>query len=218
MNRSESIKELATALAKAQAEMAGAKKVAENGAFKNSKYADLASVWDAARPALTKYGLSVVQFTTPSERNEIQVETTVMHSSGEWVSGVIAIPVDKLNAHGYGSALTYARRFSLAAAVGIAPEDDDGNAAAQAAPSHRRTSEEGGYAGASRIGYDTPVGPSAELKAAAEKAADDGTQAFREYYAGIAKTDRAALAPIMSDIQKRAEAADQAKPQLAQAA
>ena len=129
MNKSDSIKELATALAKAQAEMAGAKERANNPAF-NSKYADLASVWDAARPSLTKNGLSVAQFTVPTQNSEVQVETILMHASGEWVSGVIAIPVAKDNAHGYGSALTYARRYALAAAVGIAPEDDDGNAAA----------------------------------------------------------------------------------------
>ena len=133
MNRSDSIKELATALCKAQAEMAGAKKDANNPAF-NSKYADLASVWDAARPSLTKNGLSVAQFTVPTEANEVQVETILMHSSGEWVSGVIAIPVSKDNAHGYGSALTYARRYALAAAVGIAPEDDDANEAAKNPP------------------------------------------------------------------------------------
>lgn len=136
MTRSEQINELATALAKAQAEMAGAKKDAQNPHFKSS-YADLASVWDAARPALTKHGLAVTQFTIPTERDEVLVETTILHSSGQWLAGRIAIPVDKHNAHGYGSALTYARRYALAAAVGIAPEDDDGNEAAKSAPKKR---------------------------------------------------------------------------------
>lgn len=131
MQKSDSIANLATALAKAQSEMAGAKKDANNPHYK-SKYADLASVWDAARPALTKHELSIAQFTEPTDKDEIRVCTMLMHSSGEWLSGDIAIPVDKANAHGYGSALTYARRYALAAAVGIAPEDDDGNAAAQA--------------------------------------------------------------------------------------
>ena len=131
MNKSESIKELATALALAQAEMAGARKDSTNPHFK-SKYADLASVWEAARPALTKHGLSITQFAVPSERNEVQVETTILHSSGEWMSGIMAMPVTKNDAHGYGSALTYCRRYSLAAAVGIAPEDDDGQAAVSA--------------------------------------------------------------------------------------
>lgn len=140
MNRSASIKELAAALAKAQAEMTSAKRDSNNPHFK-SRYADLASVWDAARPALTKHGLSIAQFTEPSQRDEVIVETTLMHESGEWISGRIAIPVDKQNAHGYGSALTYCRRYALAAAVGIAPEDDDGNAASQA-PARQRTSEE----------------------------------------------------------------------------
>lgn len=133
MQKSDSIAALAAALAKAQGEMAGAKKDANNPHFK-SKYADLASVWDAARPALSKNGLSIAQFTEPSEKDEVIVQTLLLHESGEWISGKIAIPVDKHNAHGFGSALTYCRRYALAAAVGIAPEDDDGNAAAQSAP------------------------------------------------------------------------------------
>lgn len=133
MNKSESIKELATALSKAQAEMANAKKDTSNTFFK-SKYADLASVREASFPALTKHGLSVTQFAVPSEKEEVIIETMLMHSSGEWISGQMAVPVTKADAQGYGSAATYCRRYSLAAAVGIAPEEDDGNAAANAAP------------------------------------------------------------------------------------
>ena len=181
MNRSESINELATALAKAQSEMAGAKKDAENLAFKRgdkvSKYADLASVWEAARPALTKYGLSVMQFTVPSERNEMQVETTVLHMSGQWASGIIAIPVDKLNAHGYASALTYCRRLGLAAAVGIAPEeDDDGNAAVKAAPAKADTPPRGS---AREVLHDEYQALDAGGKQAVDSWADEITDRFR---------------------------------------
>lgn len=177
MNRSESIKELATALAKAQAEMAGAKKDADNPHFK-SKYADLASVWEAARPSLTKFGLSVVQFTVPTEANEVVVETTVFHSSGEWMSGTISIPVGKNDAHGYGSALTYARRYALAAAVGIAPEDDDGNAATKAAVD--RASNKG-----------TPW--TKELTDAAMIAASKGMAAYQAWWAGLTPETRSVL-------------------------
>jgi hypothetical protein len=133
MNTSPSIAELAKALAAAQAIMAGARKDSSNPHFK-SKYADLASVWDACREALTANGLSIVQATEPSERQEVVVVTCLLHTSGEWISSRLALPVQKGDAQGFGSALTYARRYSLAAMVGVAPEDDDGNAATRSAP------------------------------------------------------------------------------------
>ena len=136
MNKSESIKELATALAKAQGEIKGAVKDSSNPFF-NSKYADLTSVVEAIRSAFSKNGLSYVQTVEPSEKSEVRVSTTILHASGEWFdSGILALPVAKADAQGYGSALTYARRYSLSAAVGVAPEDDDGNAAAGTKDKH----------------------------------------------------------------------------------
>lgn len=133
MKTSDSIKEIATALSKAQASIHGAKKDTANPFFK-SKYADLASVWDACREALTANGLSIVQMTDQSEKDEVIVETRILHSSGEFIEGRLALPVTKADAQGFGSALTYARRYALAAAVGVAPEEDDGNLAAAARP------------------------------------------------------------------------------------
>ena len=134
MNKSESISGLAAALAKAQGAMKGAVKDSANPFFK-SKYADLASVVEAIRAAFSANGLSYVQTVQSSELDEVRVETMILHSSGEWIScGVLALPVSKNDAQGYGSALTYARRYSLSAAVGVAPEDDDGNAAVAAKP------------------------------------------------------------------------------------
>jgi hypothetical protein len=135
---SESIKEIAGALAKAQGVMAGAKKDADNPFFK-SKYADLSSVWEACRPALTANGIAVVQMTRASERDEVIVITRLCHESGEWIEGELAMPVTKADAQGFGSAVTYARRYALAAAVGVAPADDDGNAAAAAKPKQMLT-------------------------------------------------------------------------------
>lgn len=140
MQKSDSIKELATALAKAQAEIKGAVKDATNPHFR-SKYADLSSVVEAIRMPLAKHQLAYVQLTIPSDKNEVQVETILMHASGEWVSGIIAVPVAKNDAQGFGSALTYARRYGLSAAVGVAPEDDDGNAAAAAKPANDREAD-----------------------------------------------------------------------------
>ncbi len=134
MNKSESIKELATALAKAQGAIKGAVKDSANPFFK-SKYADLASVVEAIRNAFAANGLSYIQSVEPSDKDEVRVETTILHSSGEWIGcGVLALPVSKVDAQGYGSALTYARRYSLSAATGVGPEDDDGNAAVTAKP------------------------------------------------------------------------------------
>jgi len=134
MNKSESIKELAAALAKAQGSIKGAIKDSANPFFK-SKYADLSSVVEAIREAFAANNLSYVQRVEPSEKDEVRVETVILHASGEWLScGFLALPVSKHDAQGFGSAMTYARRYSLSAACGVAPEDDDGNAATKAAP------------------------------------------------------------------------------------
>lgn len=135
MNMSASIKELAAALAKAQPQIQGAKKDKNNPAFK-SKYADLSSVTEAIDSAIPAQGLSYVQVSHDRE-NAAAIETIILHSSGEWMScGVVSVPVTKHDAHGFGSALTYARRYSLSAGFGVVPEDDDGNAAARSAPNH----------------------------------------------------------------------------------
>ncbi len=122
------LKNLAAALCKAQADMEGAKKDTTNPHF-NRKYADLASVWSAIREPLTKNGLSVVQLLR-SINGGVECETILLHTSGEQISETFAVPATKSDAQGYGSAATYARRYALMALVGVAPEEDDGNAAA----------------------------------------------------------------------------------------
>lgn len=127
MNKSESIVELAKAMAKAQGEIENASKNAKNPHFR-SKYADLAEVLNTVRPVMSANGISISQFPA-FEQGIASVETIVMHSSGEWMSGVSSAPVSKQDAQGVGSALTYLRRYSLAAIAGIAQEDDDANSA-----------------------------------------------------------------------------------------
>jgi hypothetical protein len=123
VNRSEQINEVAAALAKAQGEIRPAIKDSNNPHFK-SRYADLASVWDACRDALSKHGLSVSQ--VPEVRESGHVLTTLLlHASGQWLSGELAIQADRAGLQALGSAITYARRYSLAAMVGVAPDDDD---------------------------------------------------------------------------------------------
>lgn len=124
---SPTISDLATALAKAQRQMTGAKKGTENDFFK-SKYADLAACWDACREPLAENGLAVIQ-TTESNREAITVVTTLAHQSGEWIRGRLTMLPDKPGAQALGSCLTYARRYALAAIVGLAQVDDDAESA-----------------------------------------------------------------------------------------
>lgn len=150
MNRSTEIHELATALAKAQSTMAAAAKDSDNPFFR-SKYADLASCWDAWRPAGPPNGLSLMQFATAVEERlgqpiqiqgddnrkpktihyvqRVSVETLLCHSSGQWVSEILTVLVKDDSPQATLSGETYCRRGGMAAMIGIAPDDDDGNEA-----------------------------------------------------------------------------------------
>jgi hypothetical protein len=118
---------IAAALAKAQGEMEAAAKANINPHFK-SKYADLASVWDACRGPLSKNGLAVLQPVT-ADGPKVTITTILAHSSGEWISESLTMTAQQNTPQGVGSAITYGRRYGLSAMVGIAPDDDDGNAA-----------------------------------------------------------------------------------------
>lgn len=124
---------IATAFVKAQKAFGPALKSAINPAFqrngKGGRYADLASCVEAVIDALNDNGIAMMQQTTECADGVI-VETVLIHESGESItSGKLHVPASKQDAQGYGSALTYARRYSLMACCGIAPEDDDGNSA-----------------------------------------------------------------------------------------
>ena len=116
---------VASALVKAQKEFGPALKSSSNPHFK-SRYADLAACVEAVVESLNNNGIALTQRVSPSE-NGVIVETVFIHESGEIINcGQLHVPASKHDAQGYGSALTYARRYSLMAACGIAPEDDDG--------------------------------------------------------------------------------------------
>lgn len=120
------LKNLFTAMAKAQSQLGVALKNANNPFFK-SKYAPLEEVWKACRKALTDNGIAVLQFPIHSDDGRLHLETMLCHSSGESISRTFSTPVKDQTPQGYGSAITYLRRFSLAATVGVvADEDDDG--------------------------------------------------------------------------------------------
>ncbi len=121
---------IAAALVKAQREFGPALKDKTNPAFR-SKYADLGACIEAVIDALNGAGIALIQKQHPHEGG-VTVETIFLHESGETFSaGMLSVPASKQDPQGYGSALTYARRYSLMAACGIAPEDDDGNAASK---------------------------------------------------------------------------------------
>lgn len=122
---------LCSAMAAAFGEIEGATKSANNPHFK-TKYADLTAVIEAIKPALINHGLFFTQHPKPSEKG-ITVETVLHHANGDHLSlGELFVPANKQDAQGFGSALTYARRYALVTAFGVPVEDDDGNAASRA--------------------------------------------------------------------------------------
>ena len=135
MQQSESIANLTLALSIVQGKLTHAKKDSSNPFFK-SRYADLESVWDSCRNLLADNGLAIMQF--PGLYSELDksmsLTTIISHKSGEWISQEMSVPVTKPDAQGAGSALTYMRRYALAAVVGVVQADDDGNAASSPKP------------------------------------------------------------------------------------
>src|ERR1043166_4812177 len=132
MQTSEQINELAAAVAEGQGGMGGAVKDSSNPFFK-SKYADLESVWNACRKALSENGLAVIQTESATEGG-VLVSTMLTHSSGQWVRDHLQLLPKDMSPQGIGSAITYGRRYALASIVGVYQTDDDGEAA------HGRTS------------------------------------------------------------------------------
>jgi hypothetical protein len=189
MTQSSSIGELAKALAAAQGKMRDAAYDRTNPHFRN-RYATLASVRAAITPALSEHGLAVVQTTEAGAEGAVVVVTTLMHSSGEWIDGRMEMPVAKRDAQGVGSALTYARRYALAAIVGVASdEDDDGEEAV--GRSRQIIATTNGEAGAQRA---------AIVAAMEEPRPAETEEAFAERMG--AATDAAALAKVAADVHR----------------
>lgn len=126
MSQSESIDLLSAALVEFQRSAPDIKKNAVNPHFKN-RYADLSSIIDAVRAPLTDAGLAVVQLPDGDD-----LITRLVHKSGQWISSRTALKCSKPDAQGYGSALTYARRYAISAMLNLAADDDDGEAASRA--------------------------------------------------------------------------------------
>lgn len=139
MKQSDSIANLAAALVKASAAIKPIPKDRTNPHFRN-RYATLDAIVEATRPVLAAHGLAVIQGSAVPETHEgtlvgFNVETMLVHSSGEWLSNAVLMPVEKASAQGAGSALTYGRRYGLSALLNLtADEDDDGETATNHAP------------------------------------------------------------------------------------
>jgi hypothetical protein len=136
MRMSEQIDQIASASAKAQLELKPAAKDAVNPAFR-SRYSDEAAIREASR-VYAKHGIAIFQEPVLAERG-VAVTTLFTHTSGQWIEfGPLTVPLGKQDAHGVGSATTYAKRYALSAAAGIASDEDvDGNAASQPAQASR---------------------------------------------------------------------------------
>lgn len=142
MQKSDAIDQLAVALAKVHAEFPPIRFNKTNEHFrkggKGGGYADLPVILDAIRPLLAKHGISAPQI--PSSNGAVvTVETLLVHTSGQWISGATSLTASKVDPHGIGAAITYAKRYGLAAILNVAAEDDDdGNAASDPPPAQRQ--------------------------------------------------------------------------------
>ena len=130
MQKSETISKLAAALVRAQPMVEGAKKDSVNPHFR-SKYADLGSVWDAVSGALEANGLAISQYPDETSQGQPALTTMLIHESGEWIAATYPLISVKQDPQGFASAQTYARRYGLAAVMGVISEDDDGQAASR---------------------------------------------------------------------------------------
>lgn len=188
-------------LADAQSEFAPVVFNRVNPAFKN-RYADLAAILAAVRPALNRHGLFLSQRVT-STGGSVEVETVIMHKSGETISsGILSIPVDVRGgnrAQAFGSARTYACRYSLSSFLGVAADDDDDGNACAPVPAAKPAKA------ATKVAKPTPAPapapaakpetpkPSDELIKNARAAAMNGMATYKSYFSKLPKADQKAL-------------------------
>lgn len=200
MKMSENISQLATALSKAQGEIDDATKKGVNPAFR-SKYADLAAVRGVIREPLAVNDLSIVQFPRTIQGG-VEVETMIVHKSGEFMSETLFMPVNKYDAHGIGSGITYARRYGLMSLLCLAADDDDGNAAVEKAPAKE----------AAPVAKKLSKEELAAVATAAMEAAKQGTPALTQWWKTASKDQRSALDnEAIAELKAMAQAADTEK-------
>jgi hypothetical protein len=197
---SENISQLATALSKAQGEIDDATKKGLNPAFR-SKYADLAAVRGVIREPLAVNDLCLIQLPRTVDGG-VEVETMLLHKSGEFIAETLFMPVSQTTAHAIGSGLTYARRYGIMSMLALAADDDDGNAAVEKNPAKEAPAPK------------KPLLTKEEMAAlakAAMAAAQSGTPAFGEFWKTLSKDQRGALnsdPEAIAELREMAQAAD----------
>ena len=203
MKMSEEIAEFAAAFAKAQGMIENARRDRENSYFKN-KFADLASIREAIREPMAANDLSLLQFPRTRD-NGVEIETMLLHKSGQYMSETTFWPASKPDVHGLASALTYGRRQSAMAILGVAPDDDDdGNADVDKPPLMRN-------------GDPIPVpgkAPDAnsDLYKHADAAAKQGSEALRIFWTELSAKDRQQFpSNHLKTLKAQAASADAAK-------
>ena len=175
MKMSETIAELATALAKAQGQIDDASKSADNPYYK-SRYADLAAVRAVIREPLATNDLAIIQ-APRTVQGGAEVETMIVHKSGEFMSETLYMPAGKNDPHGYASAITYARRIGIMSLLALAAYDDDGNTAVDSVKNQAPAKK-------------------ANPELAAEGmniAKESGSKALADWWKGLSKEDRESL-------------------------
>jgi hypothetical protein len=211
------MKNIASALVRAQRGFAPALKTSTNPHFR-SKYVDLAGCIEAVVDALNAAGIALIQRTS-EDNTGVTVETVFVHESGEMLEcGKLHVPASKQDPQGYGSALTYARRYSLMAAAGIAPEDDDGNGASKAKEDEEKAKAEAKTPAPKVSAIKTDLVPPSRMAIVADVAAaidermsaNDLIGAFEEYLGVTDVEEKTALWGMLdsktrSSIKKHAE-------------
>jgi hypothetical protein len=201
MKMSESITAIAPALVKAQVLIEDAVKDSSNPAFR-SKYADLSAVLAVIREPMALNDLCVLQSPARADGG-VEVETLILHKSGEWISQNCFIPINKWDAHGTGSGITYGRRYGLMSIFCIGTEDDDGNTAVERGPAPP----------AKKVVQTTPSAQyQAALMGKARVAAKKGMNEFRDFYKALSPSDRELVqGDFLEEMKEFATKADAAK-------
>jgi len=184
MKMSDTIAEIAGAISRAQGMIDDASKSSANPFYK-SKYADLAAVRSVIREPLAVCDLAILQAPRVVDGGA-EVETIIMHKSGEFISETLFMPAGKIDPHGYASAITYARRIGLMSLLCLASYDDDGNTAVESVRSK----------------------VSDNLKAQALAEAKKGSESFRVFWKALPKADRDALTPFLESFKEASSVAD----------
>ena len=199
MKMSESITAIAPALVKAQALIEGAVKDSSNPAFR-SKYADLSAVLAVIRQPMADNDLCVLQSPIRADGG-VEVETLILHKSGEWIAQSCFIPINKWDAHGTGSGITYGRRYGLMSIFCIGTEDDDGNTAVERGPAPPKKATP-------TISAPKQV----EVRTNARDAAKKGTEPLRDFYKALSQEDREAItSDFLTELKEMAASVDARK-------